>query len=113
MAKFLVGVLFAFFLIGAFSYVFAFQIFRSPVPMNGEQLKQVWADTAKDSHGRWELVEVTPDGFVLYLEYPIKRYKFIVPRGDIALRTNIDSLPKVINAKDIALTKDPEHSFAK
>jgi hypothetical protein len=111
MTKILLGMLITICVLGLFAYVTAFEIFKSPTPLSGEQLKEVWLDTARDSHARWLLVEVSSEGFQLHLEYPIKRYKFFVRRGEIVLQTNIQRLPVVIHGNEIALATDPEHSF--
>ena len=112
MYKFLFGAAFSAIVLSAFFYIFSFQLFKSPTPINGDQLKKIWLDSERDSHSRWRLVEATPEGFVFYLEYPIKRYKFFVPRGEIILKINTQSIPITIRGGDISLTTEPEHFFS-
>jgi hypothetical protein len=113
MIKFLLGVVFTIVVGAIFAIAISFEWFKAPVPVDGPLLHKMWMSHYEDSTARWVLVGQTETDYAINLEYPIKRYKFLVPRHDIVLRIKTSLLPVTIRSEDISLTSDPDHTFAR
>jgi hypothetical protein len=112
MVKFLSGFIFAVAAIATAAYIYAFQVFKEPLPVSGAQLKELWHDSAKDSQARWMLISKSDSAYILCLEYPTKRYKFSVSPKDISIQVDNQALPIHVHSKDARLVSSPEHTFA-
>jgi len=112
MLKFAYGFFFAIVAMSAAAYIYEFQIFKDPLPLSGAQVKEIWRDTVKDSQSRWMLISKSDSAYILYLEYPVKRYKFSLSPEDIQIRVGNRALPMHVHSKDVSVAGDSEHSFA-
>lgn len=113
MLKFFLGFACAIALIAIVWAATAFQLFRDPFPVTGDQFRQEWMNTERDSAGRWVLTGVTSDEFFIELKYPTKKYKFVINKKEIMINRPIDKLPMNLQSGDVALTVDPLHPLVR
>lgn len=111
MKKIALGFFLALLAVAVAYYLVAFSVFSSPVPISGEQLREIRADTAKDSHGKWVLVDRRDGEYLIYLEYPVKKYKFVVAEYEIIIRSESAQFPRNLGHASIALSTAPEDYF--
>jgi hypothetical protein len=113
MVKFFLGFACAIVSIAIIWIVNAFQLFQDPLPISGDQFRQEWTDTVRDSAGHWVLTNMTSDGFVIELQYPTKKYKFGINKNEITINRPIDRIPMNLQSGDVALSIDPLHPLVR